>query len=168
MESYSGLTRRTERVPNLRGLNFVGNRMKLPARKLGRIDFSGPCYHWRPCWFLKSVLQPEATFISIPCFSWGHIDVSGLHWYLETIEISWSVLLLWAMSGSMLLLQPGSVLVFVAHVTSKGHADVCDLCSCLKPCWCLWVVLLTGAILVWVAWTATWDTRALSVSVVLL
>jgi hypothetical protein len=43
------------------------------------------------------------------------------------------------------------------HDTTKGHTDVCALCCNLKSCWCQWAMLLSGAILVWVACAATWD-----------
>jgi hypothetical protein len=41
-----------------------------------------------------------------------------------------------AMSGFMALLQSGSVLMSMAHVIIKGHADVPCLGCHLKPCWC--------------------------------
>lgn len=39
------------------------------------------------------------------------------------------------------------VLVYVAHVTTQGHADVYGLCCCFKPCWCLWSMLLLRAVM---------------------
>lgn len=44
-----------------------------------------------------------------------------------------SMLPLRAISESKVLLQPGSVLMSVAHVTTKGHMVVWAPGSCLKP-----------------------------------
>ena len=56
-----------------------------------------------------------------------------------------------AMSGSMALLQPVSVLMSTASDTIKGHADVRDLDCHLGPCW------YPRAMLIWVVCIATWD-----------
>lgn len=60
-----------------------------------------------------------------PCFSWDYTDLSSLCWGHE-------LLLLRAMSGSVVLLQPRSVLISVAPVTITGHEDAgglgCHLC----------------------------------------
>lgn len=37
---------------------------------------------------------------------------------------------------SMVLWQPGSVLMFLVHITTKSHADAYGLCCHLKLCWC--------------------------------
>ena len=39
-----------------------------------------------------------------------------------------ALLLLRAMSGSVVLLQTGDVLRSVAHETTEGHEDTCGLC----------------------------------------
>lgn len=57
-----------------------------------------------------------------------------------------------AMSGSVVLLWPGSVLRSMAHVTTKVHIDVDALCSSLKPCRGLWPELLQG--MYWCEWPA--------------
>ena len=48
------------------------------------------------------------------------------------------IFIIWAMAAAeghgCVLLQPGSVLMFMAHATTKGRADVHSLGSCLKPC----------------------------------
>lgn len=38
------------------------------------------------------------------------------------------------MSGSVVLLQPGTMLIYVARATPKGHADVCGLCCYVGVC----------------------------------
>lgn len=47
----------------------------------------------------------------------------------EVMAMSWSVLPSRVMSWSMILMQPGTVLMSVACVTTKGYEDVCGL-SC--------------------------------------
>lgn len=54
------------------------------------------------------------------------------------------------MSGSVSLQQPGSVLVSVAHVATEGHLEAPSLGSTCG----LLVCAPTGAMLVWVTWTA--------------
>lgn len=49
------------------------------------------------------------------------------------------------MSGSMVLLQSGYVLMFVACVVTEGYVDVCALCFRLNLCCYLWAVLLLSA-----------------------
>lgn len=46
------------------------------------------------------------------------------------------------MSGTMVLLQPGSLLISMDQVVTKGHTDVQDLGSYLWQSWCLRAVLL--------------------------
>lgn len=46
--------------------------------------------------------------------------------------LSW----LLTISRSVALQQPGSVLVFRAHVATKGHTEAWDLGHNLWPCWC--------------------------------
>ena len=43
--------------------------------------------------------------------------------------------LIWAMSGSVVLLQPGSVLMSQAHVTTKGHEYCAVLAFPLSSAW---------------------------------
>lgn len=38
-----------------------------------------------------------------------------------------------------------------------GCLNVCGLCCILKPYWCPWSMLLLKAMLIWVAWAATWS-----------
>lgn len=66
------------------------------------------------------------------------------------------LLYLCVMPGFMVLPQQGTVLIFVACVTTEGHSDICGLCCHLIPCWCLWAMLLLGTMLKWVISTATW------------
>lgn len=54
---------------------------------------------------------------------------------------SWPGLLPKAMSGSVVLLQLGSMLMSVACVTTKGQMDVCGLGCHWRPCGCLRAVL---------------------------
>lgn len=56
-----------------------------------------------------------------------------------------------AMSVSIVLLQPRSVLVSVAPDTTKGHVNVVDLGSHLRLCWCLRALLLLGSY--WSEWS---------------
>lgn len=75
--------------------------------------------------------------------------------------MSWSTMLPRAMSGFVVLMELGIMLVSVAHVTTSGHADVNSLCQCLKPRWFPWAVLAHRAILMlvvhlrpcWSPWT---------------
>lgn len=65
----------------------------------------------------------------------------------EAMLMSRSMLLPRAMSGIVVLMQLGFMLVSVAHVTTYGHADINGLCLCLKPCRFPWAVLAHRAIL---------------------
>jgi hypothetical protein len=58
----------------------------------------------------------------------GHINVSGLHCHLGSP--SGYILLPWATSGSEILLQPQSVLMSVACVTTEDCGNVLALCCC--------------------------------------
>lgn len=44
--------------------------------------------------------------------------------YMWMMFVAMSVLLWWATSGSMVLLQPGSMLMSLAHVATEGHVNV--------------------------------------------
>lgn len=48
---------------------------------------------------------------------------------------------------SMILLQPGAVLISEVYVTTKGYAGVCSLRCHLKPCWCPQIILPLEAML---------------------
>lgn len=50
-----------------------------------------------------------------------------------------------ALSGSMVLLQPGSVLMPMTHAATKGHKDAQGLGCHLWPCGCLRTVSLLGS-----------------------
>lgn len=52
-------------------------------------------------------------------------------------KVTPTVLLLRAVSGSVVLMQPGSVLMSGACVTTEDLANVCGVCCNLKPCRCL-------------------------------
>lgn len=75
---------------------------------------------------------------------------------LEAIVMPVSVLPLRAMSGSVVLLQPESVLMTMAHATTKGHVGVRGLLCSLWPCWCSRALLQSEAMLMRVACAATW------------
>lgn len=60
-------------------------------------------------------------------------DVGGLHCHLRPCDV-WACAATGAMSGSMTLPHPGFVLMFMAHVTTKGHAGACGLDHHLRPC----------------------------------
>lgn len=65
-------------------------------------------------------------------------DLSGLCCHMELCNI---LTLAVAEFWFMVLLQLGSVLMFMSQVTIKGHLDVCGLSCHLKPCGCLSTVL---------------------------
>lgn len=46
----------------------------------------------------------------------GHVNAHGLFCYLKPCRCLWAVL------------SPGAMLLCVAHVAVRGHADVCGLC----------------------------------------
>lgn len=102
-------------------------------------------------------------------------DMCTLQLPFEFLVIFRSVPLLGAMSGAKVLLQPRSIPM--VWVTTKGHAYVYGLGYHLKPCWDLWAMLLSRAMLAWVACVTTWGygdvetgllQRSMSRSVVLL
>lgn len=68
----------------------------------------------------------------------------------EPTVISRSMLLLRAMSGTGVLLQPRSVSISVAHFSTEGYMDIHGLGCCLKPYWCPRAMLPPGS------WVATW------------
>lgn len=76
--------------------------------------------------------------------AWSHVDVCGLYRFLQTYWCKWSVLPseamvmsesvlpLKAIYGSVVLLQPQSLLMSMTHATTKGQVDICVLCCSLK------------------------------------
>lgn len=60
---------------------------------------------------------------------WSHTNGVSCIATMDIMAMSWSVLSSRVMSLSMILMQPGIVLMSVACVTTEGHEDVCGL-SC--------------------------------------
>lgn len=80
-----------------------------------------------------SALLPEVMLMSDGHASTGsHTDLNGLHYHLG-IVISGTRLPLRAMSEPIVLLPPGSMLMFMTHITAKDHANVHSLCCNMKP-----------------------------------
>lgn len=132
-----------------------------------------PQWSTRFMWMFLVLQQPGAVLMSLVSATIeSHTYVLGLGHHLKPCccltpcWCQWPELLPKAMvmSGSMILLQLGSVLMSTAHVTIKGwqHADdYGDLT--LKPYWCPWAVLPLGAMLLLLgptlisaAFTANW------------
>lgn len=97
------------------------------------------CHHRQPRGCLWSMLSCEATLMSVGRVSTedllmrmiraatgGPVDVRG----------PWFTLLTGAMFGSVVLLQPGTMLTSMACVTTKRHTDICGLCMymCMGVC----------------------------------
>lgn len=81
------------------------------------VDVHGLCCHLKPCWYLCAI---GATLIWVTCTTiWDHV-------------MSKSILPQRTTSGSMVLPQPGSLLI------SMARADVLGLCYSLNPFWSLW------------------------------
>lgn len=72
--------------------------------------------------------------LKVILMSVDHVDVSGLSCHLRSGGCLWSVLLQRAVMGSVVLLQLGVVLVFMAYFATQSQADVHDVCCCLEPC----------------------------------
>lgn len=66
----------------------------------------------------------------------------------ETMAMPWPGLLLRVMSGSIVLVQLGMVLMSMAQVTNKVHVNVPGLDCHLKPCEDLRAGLPVGDILI--------------------
>lgn len=88
--------------------------------------------------------------------TWGHVSVRG-HAHLNGLHChlgSWRHLrprLLKTMSGSVVLPWPGSALMSMAQIATKGYIDACGLCYNLWPCWHLKrAMLLPGS------WQSGW------------
>lgn len=99
-------------------------------------------YHLKLCWCLGG------------CASSGRHTLS--EWTVlppEVMVISRFILTLSTIPGPMVLPKPGSLLIFMIYVTTKGHVDAGGLCCRLCPCWYSWNI--QEAILMWVAWDTT-------------
>ena len=64
--------------------------------------------------------------------TWSHVDVHGLCCCWEPWWCLWSVLLLESMLQSII------------HAITKGHINVCALCSLQKPCGSPWSLTVKG------------------------
>lgn len=73
----------------------------------GQGDICGLGCHWRPCECLRAV------------FPWRR-EAGGTHADLSALVATWAMLLLGALSRSMVLWHLGSVLMSQAHVTTKA------------------------------------------------
>lgn len=96
-------------------------------------------------WCLKPCWCPLAMFLLWGIPIWVAWDA---HWGYGDVCV---VLPQGAISVSVVLGQPGSVLMTMTHVITKGCVDIHGLCYSLNPGQCLWAVLLPGAISIWVA-----------------
>lgn len=86
------------------------------------VDVCGLNYHQRPGRGLWSVLLPEGVSRSLGCAASGDMLI-------------WEPMLPpRVMSGSVVLLQSGSVLMFIACAITKGLANHHELCCSLKLC----------------------------------
>lgn len=118
----------------------------------GQVDVCDLCCHLKPCWYLWSMLQPEALLIFLVlhglglCWSSRPILLLSLYWCACTgakgnddiygsccnqspCGCLWSVFLLQTMLKS------------VARVTPERLVDMSGQCSHLRPCWCLCYML---------------------------
>jgi hypothetical protein len=76
----------------------------------------------------KDARVVRRSLMGVPWWEWHTL-------LFEAMVKSWQVLTLRAMAGSVAMQHP--VLLSIAHVTTKGHADVPGLGCYLEPCWCL-------------------------------
>lgn len=77
------------------------------ATPRGHVEICSLCYYRRPYWCLLSGLPPESMLIWVACtVAQGYVGVCGSCCTK-------------AMFGSVVLLQPGAVLMSVGCVTSK-------------------------------------------------
>lgn len=103
------------------------------------VDFHGPCWHQRSVVCItmswrcqRSMLQPEAMLLCQGYVaSGGHIDVSGVHCHLRLCWCPWSML--------------------IPKVYDLWYNVMQMLVVCARA------MLPMGIILMWVAFTATWD-----------
>jgi hypothetical protein len=72
-----------------------------------------------------------------------------------------------AISGSRVVLQPGSMLLSVAPFITEDHIDVQGLWCSLKPCWWPWVLLPPEVILIWEAYSVWSEAMVMSGSMLL-
>lgn len=85
-------------------------------------DVYGSCYHQRPCRCPRSGLTPEVILVPKVYATTKDIHNRGsLHCHPGPWCCLGSQLWLEAMSESMALQHPGSVLMFMAPVTVEGH-----------------------------------------------
>lgn len=95
------------------------------------------------CWCLRAMPSPMPCLSEWPTLSPGAMVLPG------------SGLLPKAEPSSMALLHPGSVLMSLSQVTTKGHIDARGLCYNLWPCWWPRAMLPLGAIQIWVICATT-------------
>lgn len=92
-----------------------------------------------------SVPLPEAMMMSMSCAAARTVLIWVAMLPPEAMVVAVPMLLPRVMPGSIVLVQPESVLMSMAHVTSKGYADVHGLGLCLNPCRYCWAGLMLGA-----------------------
>lgn len=98
--------------------------------------------HLSPCWWLRAILQLR-PFI----FEWLYFsDIMVM--FMPELELR-------AISGSMELLQPGSVLIQKVSVAIESQVDFWDL----GPCYCSRITIPLGPCLSEWAYSATWSYR---------
>lgn len=98
-----------------------------------------PSLYWclKPCWCPLAMLLLWGIPIWVACAAhWGYGDI-------------WVMLPQRAVSGSKGLVQLGSVLMSMAHVTTEGCVH--GPCYSLNTSQCLGAVFLPGALSIWVA-----------------
>lgn len=97
------------------------------------------------------VPRPESMLMSL-----GPQGPLWCEWPELPPETSVETMLLKAMSGSEVLLQDGVWIDIHGPCHLWRPAEVPVLHCCLKPCLCLWAMLLLETLGIWVACTATW------------
>lgn len=158
-------------------IQYKGKKNNKQTNKQKLTTMSGPMLPIRT----RVLLQLGSVLMSVAHVTTeGHADDHSLHCNVNPCWYSWTMLLLvpyWceraytategfgdvlvhsllrARSWFEVLLQLGSMLMSVAHLATKDPTDIHGLCCQLKPCQCLGALEPPGAILIWVACTATW------------
>lgn len=134
----------SDRVGKTEKLYYCG-----PARARVCADVRGSWYHWRPCLCQGSgplpgtMLASENQAVTAAMTIWMACAAT------QVMVTSEPRLLIWTMCRIMVLPQPESMLVSVAHNATKGHMDAHGLDCNLWPCWSEWFTLLYG-----IAWGA--------------
>ena len=106
------------------------------------MDVCSSCYNQKPCDCPDTWDHVGAQG---PCCSWGRTDLSDiLPGSRVTSGDIWTRIAARDQSGSMALLQIGSVLMSMTPVAVEGHADSTGLGHNLCPCWCLVAMLRLG------------------------